>query len=115
MEQAYIQGFKANVDAFRRLFEQLGEDKSLPLLFHCSAGKDRTGVMTALLLTLLGVDRQTVIDDYLLSAKVWNDANLVAIESLLTEVESQGGIEAFLSKIGVPADLQTKIRNRLLE
>jgi len=33
--------------------------------FHCSAGKDRTGVLAALLLSFLGVDRNDVIDDYL--------------------------------------------------
>ncbi len=38
-----------------------------PLLFHCTAGKDRTGIAAALLLTTLGVDRETVIQDYVLS------------------------------------------------
>lgn len=37
------------------------------LLYHCTAGKDRTGWMTAVLLTTLGVDRETVLGDYLLS------------------------------------------------
>jgi hypothetical protein len=39
------------------------------VLFHCSAGKDRTGVATALLLSALGVDRETIIQDYLASAE----------------------------------------------
>lgn len=43
-----------------------------PLLFHCTAGKDRTGIAAALLLTALGVDRETVIQDYVLS-EVIND------------------------------------------
>lgn len=38
-----------------------------PLLFHCAAGKDRTGVGAALILSLLGVDDQQIIDDYLLT------------------------------------------------
>lgn len=38
-----------------------------PLLFHCTAGKDRTGIAAALLLTALGVDHETVIQDYVLS------------------------------------------------
>ncbi|WP_040791122.1 tyrosine-protein phosphatase [Nocardia paucivorans] len=37
------------------------------VLFHCTAGKDRTGWVAAVLLTLLGVDRDTVVEDYLLS------------------------------------------------
>ena len=36
----------------------------LPLLFHCTAGKDRTGLAAALILEICGVDRSTVLDDY---------------------------------------------------
>jgi len=39
----------------------------LPLLCHCSSGKDRTGWMTAIVLTTLGVPREIVLRDYLLS------------------------------------------------
>lgn len=46
-------------------------DDDLPMLFHCTAGKDRTGWMAALLLTILGVDRDTVIDDYLASNRYY--------------------------------------------
>ena len=35
-----------------------------PLLMHCEAGKDRTGVMTAILLLLNGVSREDVLDEY---------------------------------------------------
>lgn len=35
-----------------------------PILIHCSAGKDRTGILSALVLLTLGVDQQTVIEDY---------------------------------------------------
>ena len=38
-----------------------------PVIYNCTAGKDRTGVASAILLTLLGVPRETVIQDYLLS------------------------------------------------
>jgi protein-tyrosine phosphatase len=39
----------------------------LPLLYHCSGGKDRAGWMTAIVLTVLGVSREAVLRDYLLS------------------------------------------------
>lgn len=51
------------------LFEALTSSDD-PLLFHCSAGKDRTGIAAALLLTALGVDRETVIQDYVMSEVV---------------------------------------------
>jgi protein-tyrosine phosphatase len=56
-------------DRYRELFEVL-ESGATPLAFHCSAGKDRAGVAAALLLTALGVPRETVIEDYAMSDKV---------------------------------------------
>jgi protein-tyrosine phosphatase len=41
----------------------------LPAVFHCHAGKDRTGIVAALLLEALGVDRPTVLDDYELTGR----------------------------------------------
>jgi protein-tyrosine phosphatase len=51
---------------YRQLFTQLLADRGA-LIFNCSAGKDRTGIAAALLLNVLGVPRETVIEDYLLS------------------------------------------------
>ena len=53
-------------DQYRQMFAQLLADNA-PLIVNCSGGKDRTGVASALLLTALGVPRETVIEDYLLS------------------------------------------------
>ncbi|WP_063750080.1 tyrosine-protein phosphatase [Streptomyces rimosus] len=53
--------------AYRSLFRMAAEPGSYPLLYHCSSGKDRTGWATAVLLTALGVDRETVMPDYLAS------------------------------------------------
>ncbi|MEG3092898.1 tyrosine-protein phosphatase [Sphingomonas sp. PB1R3] len=51
---------------YRRMFAELLAGDA-PLAFHCTAGKDRTGVAAALLLTALGVPRATIVEDYLLS------------------------------------------------
>lgn len=48
---------------YARVFSQLKQDH-LPIVYHCTAGKDRTGVFTALLLRVLGVPMQTVLKDY---------------------------------------------------
>jgi protein-tyrosine phosphatase len=66
-----FEGFYATLpyqfaDQYKRLFAQLLA-RQTPLVFHCTAGKDRTGVAAALLLTALGVPRETIVQDYLLS------------------------------------------------
>lgn len=50
---------------FGRAVRRIGTAGGQPVLFHCSAGKDRTGWLAAVLLTALGVDRATVTADYL--------------------------------------------------
>lgn len=62
---------------YRRMFAELLAGHA-PLAFNCSAGKDRTGIGAALLLTALGVPRETVIADYLLSNQTLNPAALMA-------------------------------------
>lgn len=42
-------------------------DSDQPVLYHCTAGKDRTGIITALILTILKFDKATIYNDYLLS------------------------------------------------
>lgn len=47
----------------------LGAGEHYPLVFHCAAGKDRTGVLAALVLQILGVDRQVIVADYVITAE----------------------------------------------
>lgn len=51
---------------YAQLFTELKEG-NIPLVYHCTAGKDRTGVFSALLLLTLGVPEQTVLADYALT------------------------------------------------
>ena len=48
--------------------EVLAAPGALPAVIHCSAGKDRTGVLSALILAFLGVPDETIVEDYALSA-----------------------------------------------
>ena len=50
-----------------RLFGILADESNLPVVLHCTAGKDRTGVSTAFLLSILGVSRDVIEEDYLLT------------------------------------------------
>jgi protein-tyrosine phosphatase len=61
---------------YRRMFGELLAGRA-PLAFNCSAGKDRTGVAAALLLTALGVPRETVIEDYLLTNRYFDPRKVV--------------------------------------
>lgn len=53
-----------NPQVFTDLFQLIADNDNLPLVIHCAAGKDRTGIATALILSLLGVDDDTIIADY---------------------------------------------------
>jgi protein-tyrosine phosphatase len=61
---------------YRRMFAELLAGDA-PLAFNCTAGKDRTGVAAALLLTALGVPRATVIEDYTLSNRYFDPNKVV--------------------------------------
>lgn len=67
---------------YRRLFDSLLRNADNATLFHCSAGKDRTGLAAALILSALGVSREDVVEDYLLTLECFD------IEILMELVES---------------------------
>lgn len=64
----YLEMLEEGAAAIAGAVEILASRDRLPAVFHCSAGKDRTGVLAALLLTTLGVDEADVAADYHLSA-----------------------------------------------
>jgi len=66
----YRRYLHAHSGNFQALFRHL-LDEGTPLVFHCAAGKDRTGIAAALILSALGVPREVVIEDYLLTGVHW--------------------------------------------
>lgn len=52
---------------YRPFLEMVAKPQKTPLLFHCTAGKDRTGLGSALILAMLGVDKDLILGDYLMS------------------------------------------------
>ena len=62
---------KLLVPQFRSLYRRIMADEGA-VVYHCSAGQDRTGIATALLYDMLGVDRETILADYHLSTQ-WRD------------------------------------------
>ncbi|CAN5253471.1 tyrosine-protein phosphatase [soil metagenome] len=127
---------------YRRMFAELLTGHA-PLAFNCSAGKDRTGIAAALLLTALGVPRASVIEDYLLTNRYLdasaltksapNPANPLAglppetagpllaadrayLESALAVVDAhKGGAKGyFRDELGLSATDLVKLRNAYL-
>ena len=63
--QAYREYATRYLPQLKALFHRISDPENLPLLIHCSAGKDRTGVVASLIQMVLGVSIETVMDDYL--------------------------------------------------
>lgn len=86
--------------AFADVLHDIARTSDGAVLYHCTAGKDRTGWMSAVLLTVLGVDRKTVDYDYLLSNYYRNarDGDMVngvsqsALDAAFDQVDKSYGI-----------------------
>ena len=103
-----------------------------PLLFHCVAGKDRTGVIAALLLALAGVVPRAIAADYAASTANLRDAYLhryrdssraaiievvrcpeAAVYNMLDYLDRAGGPRAYLGRIGLDESGISRLRARL--
>jgi len=124
-----------------RLFGILSELDNLPVVLHCTAGKDRTGVSTAFLLSILGVSRDVIEADYLLTnldterqadfiestvgyPEAYDRERMIAIagvpetamKDFLDGVESKWGtVVEYLQKIGITQEQMDTIRYNFLE
>jgi len=65
----YVDILETVAPSIGELLANLVDPGGLPAVFHCAGGKDRTGLAAALLLSTLGVDRGTVLDDYELTGR----------------------------------------------
>jgi protein-tyrosine phosphatase len=86
MMQNYPITLYTHKNVYRLMLERIAANGG-PLLFHCAAGKDRTGVGAALILGLLNIPRETIIQDYLLTQNELSNklANWVAGGAVLQE------------------------------
>jgi protein-tyrosine phosphatase len=111
-----------------------------PAVFHCTAGKDRTGLLSALVLSLLGVPEETIVADYALSGAAMarlrakliakypdgklliedsdavfsaDPANMVALFAHLRA--RYGTVRDYASTVGVPDGVVARLRDALLE
>ena len=143
--QFLIEGYLLNVDQFAltwgEVFKRLADATNLPLIFHCTGGKDRAGACAALILLALGVPEKTVISDYLLSnvyiADVVNQiydqfdidaqyrekispyfsAPQYCIDAMISHLHEKYGsaITYLTSRAGVTEEMLQAIKSQLLE
>lgn len=125
--EMYVKSLEDNQAQFRQVFETIAAQKSGTVLFHCTAGKDRTGMVAATLLSLAGVPKRDIVHNYAVSAHylkpmmanpqmaemVRNNPKIVAlmgtppeaIEAFLDALDRQyGGADAYLKTIGLDED-----------
>ena len=101
MDQGYVGLVQQQTPHYRAMFQQMiNQDE--PLLFHCTAGKDRTGIGAALILTALGVDRETVKKDYLLSNDYLKNSDMFKLPVDASDKEKR--MFAFFSQL--PEDVR---------
>jgi len=118
----------------------LGGEEHYPLVFHCAAGKDRTGVLAALVLEILGVGREVIVADYVVTgerlrfimerwladpefaermAKVPASrfgVEALTMEGFLDQLQARyGGARSWALEAGVPAQVLDRMTELLLE
>lgn len=105
-----------NLKSFRNavevVFKALSDSNNLPLLIHCNAGVDRTGMLIALILSALGVNREIIRYNYGIASGL---RKTIYIDKFLDSIDSIGGITTFLTELGIRSFILEKVRYNLLE
>ncbi|WP_239256997.1 tyrosine-protein phosphatase [Listeria ilorinensis] len=138
--------FAGSTDGFKQIFDELLDqtESGVPFLFHCTAGKDRTGVLGALLLKILDVPDETIFADYAITnlyadeilqemgglAKMFGAENVTLedfrpmaearpayLKVAFSEMEKNyGSVSAYLEKgVGITPDMKQKLQALLLD
>ncbi len=87
--------------AFRLFFDEILAAEGGAVLFHCSGGKDRTGMGSILLLTALGADRKTCIEDFGLTNLYIKDKIDASLDTIRANTDDERIINLVRSMIGV--------------
>lgn len=103
---------KYAIEQYKKFFDYLLNQEDGAILWHCTAGKDRVGTGTALLLSALGVDHKIIIEDYMKTndyLKEENDTLIKKAEAAGLTTESMAGIAVLggVSKRYIGAVFQT--------
>lgn len=137
MAQRYCDALDRCQDQIADVLRSIATAKPGIVLFHCTAGKDRTGIIAALLLLLVGVSHEDIVTDYALTASAEGligqlrtralsagtapdhvdrmlASDAATMESLLAYLDaSHGGIERYLATIGLTPSELFALKDRL--
>jgi protein-tyrosine phosphatase len=141
--EIYLEILDASGPVIRQVMEVLADPERSPVLIHCQAGKDRTGIVIALILLSMGVEREFIISDFMRSndsllpyfRKIFLVRKIISfgffpyrnmlyavevkrrnIESVLDRIEAHyGGIEGYLSFAGFDTSRLSDVRYALLK
>jgi protein-tyrosine phosphatase len=143
MMNAYRSFVTQHSDQFAKMFERILDPANLPTIVHCTAGKDRTGFASAMVLSALGVPEKTIYEDYLATNvyranyKKWItrlvpiyslfrtrgedmepllDARRPYLEASFETIDAHyGSVDAYLEKrLGLTPDKRTRLREIFL-
>lgn len=131
--------FRYGAPGIKFVLETCADENRHPVAFYCTAGKDRTGAIAAIILALCKVDLDDIVEDYSLSAHVYADMNdneamvgalsqrsldpeiflgappSVMNDTLLTIRDQFGSVEEYCSWIGFGPEKQQQLRKALLK
>ena len=113
-EELYLLAISKYALSFQTLFQSLAEPANYPVLIHCAAGKDRTGIAVALIHLVAGVPEENAIKEFLLSNEVGYGVSLPWLQVVLNVIHAEGGIENFLSNRQISLDVQKSVQQNLL-
>ena len=97
MEKQYRWYVLGNKDFYKSFFLKINPLKDV-IMIHCYAGKDRTGVLCALIASLMGESKENIETDYLASEL---DSDVKHIRAFINAIDEMGGAESFLLSCGV--------------
>jgi len=112
MVEGYRMIAEVGPPSYQKLMDLVLDQSNWPILIHCNAGKDRAGVATTLILEALGVDRETIMEEFLLTnemARIEEKAVFLAKESKKSSNGRKSGrspsASAWLPIVGVRPEM----------